>query len=95
VLLSELASKGLAALESFDYREFLKGRNTRPLWPKFSGFQGLLKKRVATQPDGGKHEKCTLYMEKHQPRELAVQTRGDMVEVTLPELELWGVLKFT
>ena len=115
-------------------------------WAGIESVQGLLKKRVATEPEGGKvwalarvvpedlssplvchvlnrefdakaekmtpqknvtvslhrkifdgrkHEKCTLYMEKQQPRELAVQTRGDMVEVTLPELELWGVLKFT
>jgi hypothetical protein len=42
-----------------------------------------------------KREKCTLFMERQPARELAVSTLGDTVEVTIPALELWGVLRFT
>jgi hypothetical protein len=42
-----------------------------------------------------KREKCTLLMERQAARELAVSTRSNMVEVTIPDLELWGVLRFT
>lgn len=41
-----------------------------------------------------KREKCTIYVERQRARDLPVSINGDMVEVTLPELELWGVLRF-
>jgi hypothetical protein len=44
---------------------------------------------------GRPHRKCMLYMERRDPVELLVQLNGETVETTIPELELWGVLKFT
>jgi hypothetical protein len=38
--------------------------------------------------------KCVLYMERTWPIELPVTTQGDVVEVSVPHLELWGVLQF-
>jgi len=43
---------------------------------------------------GRKHGTCTLHIERQPPRELAVESLGRMIEVTLPELKLWGVLEF-
>jgi hypothetical protein len=40
-------------------------------------------------------EKCMLYVERRRPAELPVRAKGEMIEVTIPELELWDVLKFT
>ena len=45
--------------------------------------------------DGRKHDRCTLFMEKVPPASLPVQFKGDWVDVTLPELELWGILRFS
>jgi hypothetical protein len=40
------------------------------------------------------YRKCVLYMERTWPVELPVTTQGDVVEVFVPHLELWGVLQF-
>lgn len=45
---------------------------------------------------GGRgHQKCELLVERKSPVDLPVREKGEFVEVTIPQLELWGVLKFT
>jgi len=45
---------------------------------------------------GGRgHQKCELLVEQKSPVELLVREKGEFVEVTIPQLELWGILKFT
>lgn len=45
---------------------------------------------------GGRgHQKCEFLVEQKSPVELSVRETGEFVEVTIPRLELWGILKFT
>ena len=44
--------------------------------------------------DGRPYRNCTLYMERMWPQDLPVKMDGEVVEVFVPYLELWGVLQF-
>jgi hypothetical protein len=43
---------------------------------------------------GREFRKCSMYVEKQSPVTLPVRASGAMIEVTVPELELWAVLTF-
>ncbi len=45
--------------------------------------------------DGRPYKTCTLFMERRWPLELPLRVDGDMLEIYVPYLELWGVLQFT
>ncbi len=44
---------------------------------------------------GRRHAACTLYLEGHYPQLVPLHDDENFVEVTIPYLELWGVLKFS
>jgi hypothetical protein len=45
---------------------------------------------------GGRgHQKCELHVAQKSPVELPVREKAEFVEVTIPQLELWSILKFT
>jgi hypothetical protein len=41
------------------------------------------------------NQKYRLHLEQKTPLELPVRENGEFIEVTIPQLELWGILKFT